>query len=263
MKSTPHRLKKIVLGSIPFIFILIVWTLIYFFSVNSRWIIPSPLDVVFTFWSLTVNGDFLKLIIFSLLNLIPPFILASICALILGTAMGLNKNIRRIFYPFLSAFYSIPSLAWLPFIVLIFGFTRQAIWVIIFISSFTKIVFNVISGIRSVNVDYILAAKNFGFSKQKIIFSILLPCAFPQILTGLRVGYGSAWRSLIGAEMLVVSLGGLGKFIWTSQWFFDFDKVIAGIILISLISILVEVFIFKKWEKKTIDKWGFSPDDYP
>ena len=75
---------------------------------------------------------------------------------------------------------------------------------------------------------------------------------------GLRLGFGSAWRSLVGAEMLVVTLGGLGKFIWMAQWYFDFDKVMAGIVLIGLISILVEQLVLGRLEKNILQKWGFN-----
>jgi len=176
--------------------------------------------------------------------------------------MGINRTIYKIFYPILSVIYPVPSLAWLPFIILFLGFTREAIWSVIFISSFMKIIYNVIGGVQNINIEYILAAKNFGFNKPKIIFDVILPCALPQIITGLRVGFGSAWRSLIGAEMLVSTLGGLGKFIWMSQWYFDFDKVIAGIVVISLISIFIEEIIFKRLENNILVRWGFVHEEY-
>ncbi|MEK6825319.1 MAG: ABC transporter permease subunit [Nanoarchaeota archaeon] len=257
MKSMKRLIKKVALGSIPFLVLLIGWYIFYYSNQNIKWLMPTPLEAISTFWQLTVDGTLLGLIFISMLNLIPPFIFAIICAVALGTVMGINRTMRKIFYPFLSAIYPVPSLAWLPFIILFLGFTREAIWFVIFISSFMRIIYHVISGVRHVNIEYILAAKNFGFSKIKIILTVILPCAFPQIITGLRIGFGSAWRSLIGAEMLVVTLGGLGKFIWMSQWFFNFDKVIAGIIAISIISIFIEEILFKRLEKLTSVKWGF------
>ena len=176
--------------------------------------------------------------------------------------MGINRTIYKIFHPILSAIYPIPSLAWLPFIILFLGFTREAIWFVVFISSFVRIIYNVISGVQNINIEYVLAAKNLGFNKPKIVLDVILPGALPQIITGLRLGFGSAWRSLIGAEMLVVTLGGLGKFIWMSQWYFDFDKVIVGIVAISLISIFIEEIVFKRLEKNTLVRWGFIREEY-
>jgi ABC-type nitrate/sulfonate/bicarbonate transport system permease component len=261
MKFTKRKIRKIALGSIPFLTILVVWDLFYYFNQDLKWLIPSPLQTVSSFWQMVTDGTFLKLISVSIFNLIPPYIFAIICAVVLGTLMGVNKTVHKIFFPFLSAIYPVPSLAWLPFMILFLGFTREAIWFVIFVSSFMKIIYNVISGIQNVNIEYVLVAKNFGFSKTKIVFDVFLPSALPQIMTGLRVGFGSAWRSLIGAEMLVATIGGLGKFIWMSQWFFDFDKVMAGIVVISLVSIFIEQIVFRRLEKNTLVKWGFISDE--
>lgn len=254
--------KTIALGSIPFLAILILWYLFSHFNQDLKWLVPSPVETALSFLQLISDGTLPRLILISVLNLVPPFIFAIICAVAFGTVMGINRTIHKIFYPLLSAIYPIPSLAWLPFIILFLGFTREAIWLVIFISSFVRIIYNVISGVQNINIEYILAAKNLGFNKLKIILDVILPCAFPQIITGIRIGFGSAWRSLIGAEMLVVTLGGLGKFIWMSQWYFDFDKVMAGIVVISLISIFIEQIIFKRLEKNTLVKWGFIREEY-
>lgn len=257
-----QTIKRISLGAIPFSVILISWYFFYYFNPGIKWLVPSPIGTVSSFFRLTADGTLPGLILGSLLNLMPSFIFAIFCAVFFGTIMGMNRTVYRIFHPILSAIYPIPSLVWLPFIILFLGFTRESIWFVIFISSFVRIIYNVISGVQNINIEYILAAKNLGFNKFKIVLDVILPCAFPQIITGLRLGFGSAWRSLIGAEMLVVTLGGLGKFIWMAQWFFDFDKVIVGIVTISFISIFIEEIIFKRLERKTFIKWGFVREEY-
>jgi len=262
MKSIPRLINKIALGSIPFLVILIIWLIFYYFNQRLKWLIPHPIETAQSLWQLTTDGTILRLVSLSLLNLFPAFILATICAIALGTIIGINRTVRKIFFPFLSAIYPIPTLAWLPFVILFLGFTREAIWAVIFISSFMKIIYNVIGGVRNINIEHILAAKNFNLSKTRIVLQVVLPSAFPQIITGLRIGFGSAWRSLIGAEMLVATLGGLGKFIWMAQWFLDFNKVITGLIAISIISVIIEELIFKKIEKHTLIKWGVIHEEY-
>ncbi len=251
-----QKIKKYLLASLPFLFILIFWQTSHYYSIFPKWLIPPPLEVASTFSQLIIDGTLIELILISAKNLLPAYFLALICAVGLGTIIGVNSTCRRIFSPFLSAIYPIPSLAWLPFIILFLGFTRETIWFVIFISSFMKIIYNVISGVRHVNINWILMAKNLGFTKLEIILRVILPGAFPQIITGLRLGFGSAWRSLIGAEMLVMTLGGLGKFIWMSQWFFNFDKVIIGIAVLAIIGILIEGVIFRVIERYTLIRWG-------
>lgn len=248
--------KKIIRGSIPFLIIIVFWYFLYYFHQSTTGLIPSPNLAFLSFFQLIIDGKILELILTSLLNLMPPFILAAILAIVLGIIMGRNKIVFQVFHPFLSALYPVPSLAWLPFIILFLGFTREAVWFVIFLSAFIRMIFSIISGVQNINIEYILVVKNLAFSKLKTIFNVIIPCSLPHIITGLRLGFGAAWRSLVGAEMLVITLGGLGKFIWVSQWYFDFDKVIAGIITISLISLLVEEVIFKRIEKNTLIKWG-------
>lgn len=251
-----HRIKNFLLGSSLFLSIIVLWYLLSALNVVPSWFLPGPLKTFATFWKLVWDGTLGGLILISLINIIPAFFLAVLCSLILGIFIGMNETFRKIFSPLISAIYLIPSLAWLPLIILFLGFSRSSIWAIVFISSFVRIIYNVIGGVRGINQNWLLAAKNMELDRWETVFKIILPGAFPQILSGIRIGFGSAWRSLIGAEMLVVTAGGLGKYIWMSQWAFKFDQVFAGLIMIGLVGILAEQYIFRQIEKRTLIKWG-------
>jgi len=251
-----QKIKDILLAIIPFAVIILIWQISWYFSLFPRWLIPSPLETLLTFCKLIQEGSLIGLIWISVENVVIAFLLAFVFAFILGTLIGINPTIKKIFFPFLSAIYPIPSLAYLPLVILILGFTRETVLFVVFISAFRKMIYNVIGGVRNVNPNWILAGKNLGLSKLRIVFKIILPAALPQIITGVRMGFGSAWRSLIGAEMLVVGVGGLGKFIWMAQWFLDFNKVFTGIIVIALIGVFIEQFVFKQIEKRTLIRWG-------
>lgn len=235
---------------------MVAWQLLCTFGVLTPWVVSSPNQTFLSFIKIIGDGTLVKLLTVSFLNIFPAFILAVIMALILGILVGVNNTFRKMFSPFLSAIYLVPSLAWLPLIILFLGFTRQSIWAIIFISSFIRIIYNVIGGVRGVNQNWLLAAKNLELNKLDTIIKVIIPGALPQIISGIRIGFGSAWRSLIGAEMLVITAGGLGKYIWMSQWAFKSEQVLSGIITIALVGIIVEEFIFKKIEKITLVKWG-------
>lgn len=257
-----QTIKNIGLGAIPFLFILLIWSVSGYFDFLPNWLIPSPFQTAKAFWELTIDGTLIHLVIMSAANAVPAFIFGLVFALIIGVLIGMSTIAKKIFCPFLSAIYSIPSLAWLPLIILFIGFTRETVWCVVFISCFRAIIYNVIEGVCSVNQNWILAAKNLGLSKIEIIFKVILPGALPHIMTGIRMGFASSWRSLIVAEMLVVTVGGLGKFIWMAQWFFSFEKVFAGIIVIAVIGLLMERFVFGKLEKITLTRWGFIREDY-
>jgi NitT/TauT family transport system permease protein len=184
------------------------------------------------------------------------FSAALLFALAAGLLMGLSETSMKIWYPFLTVLYPVPSIAWLPLVIIFLGFSRATVWSVIFISAFFKIVYNVVTGVRRVERTLIWSAVDVGMSGSRIVREVILPGALPQILTGVRLGFGSAWRSLVGAEMLTVGVGGLGSYIWTAQWFFRFEKVFAGIIVIGCIGFAMEHLLFGRIEKRTIVRWG-------
>lgn len=257
MKSMVHRqIKQAILASLPFLVLFLLWVAAAHWRWMPNWFLPSPLMVLESFGDMIRDGVVLKILGDSALNLIPPYLLAIVVSVVFGILIGANATARNIFFPFISTLYPIPSLAWLPFIIIIFGFTREAVWVLLFSSTFLKMIYNMIIGVRSVNPIWILAAKNLGLSKLQIVFKVVIPGAFPNIITGMRIGFASVWRSVIAAEMLVSGAGGLGRFMWTAQWTFDFGKVFVGIILLAVIGLFIELAVFKKMEKMTLEKWG-------
>lgn len=251
-----NRVLDFLIALIPFVMLFVLWILFYHYQVIPHWILASPLEVCNKLKQITVDGTLWKLLIITIGNATIAFGVALILALIIGMAIGLNNNIKKILLPFLSFLYPIPSLGWLPLVVILFGFSRLSVWIIVAISAFFKIVFSVINGIRGVDRNLIWAAKNLGFKGPKFVYKIILPAAFPQIMAGIRIGFGSAWRSLIGAEIIVPAVGGLGSYISMSQWQFHFDQVIAGLIIIALISYIAEKLVFERIEEKTLVKYG-------
>ena len=256
-----NKIKNVLLPLIPFLLLIAFWSLAYYFSTSTRWLIPSPLKTADTLITLVLSGTLVKLVYISALNIFPAFFASLIFAVVVGVIIGINTNVRKSLLPFISSFYAIPSIAWLPFIILFFGFTRQSIWIVVFFAGFLRIIYSIISGVRNINFNWILAARNFGLNKKEVVYKIIIPGIMPDIITGAKLGFNSCWRSLIGAEMLITTFGGLGKFIWLAQWTFDFDKVFAGIAVIALIGIATEIFIFRWVEKITLMRWGFIQDE--
>ncbi len=250
------KIKNAFLSISFFLVVLVVWYSLSISEIIPSWFLPGPGKTFVTFWQLIFDGTIIKLALISISNILPAFFIAVLFSVTVGIIIGISETFRKILSPALSAFYLVPSLAWLPLIIIFIGFTRYSIWTVVFISSSVRIIYNIIGGVRGVNQNWILVAKNLELSRWETIFSVIIPGALPQMLSGIRIGFGSAWRSLIGAEMLVVTAGGLGKYIWMSQWAFRFDQVFSGLIVIALIGILTEQLIFKKIEEKTLVKWG-------
>ena len=263
MQSTVRKtLNNLGLGLLPFAVVLTVWWIASQARLVPDWLLPSPMSVGYAFWKLCANGVFPKLLSISALNVLPPFFIALFMALAVGIVIAQSSFFARLMTPFLAAFYPIPSIAWLPLIILFFGFSRWSIWIMIFLSSFLRMIYGVVSSVQGVRKSWLMVARNYNLSRFAIIFRIVIPGTFPYLLATARSGFGTAWRALIGAEMLVVTLGGLGKFIWQAQGFFNFDYVLAGIILIGFVGVAVELWIFRVLEKRVFRQWGINYDQW-
>ena len=256
MKKTKEITSRAFLAAIPFVAILVFWQLAHAWEWIPRWILKSPVEVAQTLFTLLANGVVTKALIASATNLVGAFACAVAFSLIMGILIGTYPTMRKIFQPLLSTVYPVPSLAWLPLLIFIFGFSRWAIWALIFISATFRLIFNVISGVRSIDEKILLAASNMEISGWQRLYKIIIPGAMPQITSGLRLSFGSAWRSLIGAEIIAVGVGGLGDFIWNAQWYFRFDQLIAGIIVIAIIGLVSEYALFARLEKRALLHWG-------
>lgn len=254
--SMERKIKTFALGSIPFIFIFGFWQVLYQFAFVPQWLIPSPFETLEQMIVLIMDGTIIELVLKSALNALPAFVLALFISLLLGVIIGLSRVTDQITRPFLSALYTVPSLAWLPLVILFFGFSRTSVWCIIFLASFTKIIYTVIEGVRGVDAEWILIGKNVGLSSFSRVVHIIIPATLPSIMTGLRLGFAASWRSLVGTEMLMMSLGGIGRFIWMGQWNFDYTQVIIGVLVVAFIGILAERF-FLLIEKRTLVRWGW------
>lgn len=256
MKQLSAKLAPAILGLLPLVVLSIAWEIVTDLNWVPRWILASPAEVWRVIERLVSQGLLWRLLGISLSNIAVAFSLAAVLSLSLAVLIGLNRPARLIFLPTLSFLYPIPTLAWLPIIIIIFGFSQLTIWIVVALSAFFKMVFIFANGVRGVDRQLIWAAQNMGYRGGVLIFKIILPAALPAILAGLRSGFGSAWRSLIGAELFVPLAGGLGAYIADSLSVFRFDQILAGVLIIALISYLFERLLFEPIENRVLIKYG-------
>ena len=155
--------------------------------------------------------------------------------------------------PLISMLYPIPPLGWLPLLMLWVGINEALPITIIFIASFFPVLYNTITGVKGVDKDYIRVARTLGASDIKILATVVMPLALPNIFTGLRLNAGMAWRVLIAAEMIAIPTG-IGALMIQSQSLMRID-----IIIVSLIVLAVATFSFERlfafFERRVTAKW--------
>ncbi len=226
-------------------------------------------DLLFPTFSATVEA-FTK----SIFNgVLPARAWASIKVLLMGYACGVVLAalltalaiMSRIGTDFLetmtSMFNPLPAIALLPLALIWFGLGNGSLIFVLVHSVTWAIALNTHSGFLSVSNTLKMVGRNYGLTGPRYIWKILIPAAFPSILTGLKIGWAFAWRTLIAAELVFgvsSGSGGLGWFIFENKNTLDIPNVFAGLLTVIIIGLVIENVIFRTIEKQTIGRWGMQ-----
>jgi NitT/TauT family transport system permease protein len=198
---------------------------------------------------------------------------ASIKVLLMGYAAGvllaailtiaaINTRLGTDFLETMTAMFSpLPAIALLPLALIWFGLGNGSLVFILIHSVLWAVALNTHSGFRSVSQTMRMVGRNYGLRGLAYVFRILIPAAFPSILTGLKIGWAFAWRTLIAAELVFgvsSGQGGLGWYIFENRNLLDIPAVFAGLLTVIVIGLVVENLIFRTLERRTILKWGMQ-----
>ncbi|WP_315764352.1 ABC transporter permease [Bradyrhizobium sp. SZCCHNR2009] len=160
-----------------------------------------------------------------------------------------------------SMFNPLPAIALLPLALIWFGLGKGSVVFVLVHSVLWAIALNTHSGFRSVSNTLRMVGLNYGLRGLKLVRFILIPAAFPAILTGLKVGWAFAWRTLIAAELVFgvsSGSGGLGWFIFENRNQLETANVFAGLFTVIIIGLVVENLVFATIERKTVRRWGMQ-----
>lgn len=165
---------------------------------------------------------------------------AVLTAIPLGIAIGRNRIARGIFDPLIEFYRPIPPLAYLPLIVIWCGIGELSKVLLIYLAIFAPIAIATATGVRNVDPARLRAAQSLGATQAQLIRHVILPSALPDILTGVRIGLGVGWSTLVAAE-LVAATRGLGFMVQSAAQFLVTDVVVLGILVIALIAFALEL----------------------
>ncbi len=239
---------------IPIIMFLGIWEIIARLNlIPGQFFFPPFSDVVTEFWYLTVSGVLGRNFVSSLIRVLIGFSAGSIAGLFIGIMMGWNNLANKALNPIISLIYPIPALGWLPLLMLWFGIGEILPIAIIFICSFFPILYNTVTGIKNVDKNYIFVARILGASDLKILSTVVVPLALPNIFTGLKLESGMAWRVIIAAEMVAIPTG-IGALMMKAESLIRIDIIIVCLIVLGVMCLSFEKF-FAFLEKKLTNRW--------
>jgi taurine transport system permease protein len=176
----------------------------------------------------------------SLSRMLVALFFAALIGIPVGIAMGLSPAIRGLLDPLIELYRPVPPLAYLPLMVIWFGIGETSKILLIYLAIFAPVTLSTLAGVKNAQQVRIRAAQALGASRWQLLRFVILPGALPEILTGLRIGLGVGWSTLVAAE-LIAATRGLGFMVQSAGEFLATDVVLAGIAVIALIAFSLEL----------------------
>jgi len=224
-------------------------------------LLPTFLETAHTFVGAILDGSLLSKACISLALLLRGY-LCGIAAAFVLTALAVSNQLGRDFLDTLTAMFNpLPAIALLPLALLWFGLGNGSMVFVLTHAVLWPLALNTYTGFLGVPDTLRMTGRNYGLRGLRYLLHILIPAALPSILTGLRIGWASAWRTLIAAELVFGASsgdGGLGWYIFQNRNELLTDRVFAGLAMVILIGLLVENFVFVALERVTVRRWGMQ-----
>ena len=244
--GAPGHGDSVMISTVTAIVLIAGW----FVITNMGWIKPLFLPSPQAVWGKFVlaategvsNSTLWQHTVASLSRIFGAFFLACITAIPIGILMGTNRVMRGIFDPPIEFYRPLPPLAYLPLVIIWFGIGETSKILLIYLAIFAPMAISARAGVRSVSIEQIHAAYAMGASRMQIVWHVILKAAMPEIFTGMRIGIGVGWTTLVAAEMIAATRG-LGFMVLNAAEFLASDTVIMGIIVIGLFAFAFDLLM--------------------
>lgn len=216
---------------------------------------PGPLEVARALASATAEGSLGRAVLVSAARLVVGYAVALAIGVPLGLVLARAPAVKRALGPLLLGLSSVPSICWLPLAIVWFGLSEAAIQVVVVLGAALPVTLATESAVRQLPPTIERAARTMGAAGPTLLFRVLLAAALPGILTGAKMGWTFALRSLMAGELLFVS-GGLGQLLETGRDLADTALVLGVVVVIVLVSRVSERVLFGPVERVIARRWG-------
>jgi NitT/TauT family transport system permease protein len=235
-----------------------IWQLVFMLGIWPEVSMPSPAMVAESFAGLLQDFTLVTSIGITMYRLGIGFTISVTIGIAIGLAMVKFSGFGKTMSSFAVGLQSFPSVAWVPFAILLIGLNDFGILFVVIMSSVFSVMMSTYSGIRNIPPLYIRASRNMGAKGFSLFRYVMIPAATPSLLVGIKQAWSFAWHALIGAEILIAASAGLGHILLVGREFQLMDQIIASMITIFAIGLLFDRIMFSKLEDKVRDKWGLN-----
>ena len=228
---------------------------------NNPLLFPTFSDTVKALFTSIASGEIPRAASYSIGMLLKGYVIGLLLAGLLTAFASAGRIGSDLLETLTAMFNPLPSIALLPLALIWFGLGDGSVIFVLIHAVLWSVALNMHAGFRAVSPTLKMVGQNYGLSKPGYVIRILLPAAFPSILTGLKVGWAFAWRTLIAAELVFgvsSGSGGLGWYIFEQKNQLLIPNVFAGLLTVILFGLIVENLIFKTIENATVRRWGMQ-----
>jgi NitT/TauT family transport system permease protein len=207
------------------------------------------------------SGELPRAVLHTLTLLLKGYLAGLVLAALLTALASASRIGADLLETLTSMFNPLPSIALLPLALIWFGLGDGSVIFVLIHAVLWSVALNTYAGFQALSPTLKMVGRNYGLSAAGYVTRILIPGAFPSILTGLKVGWAFAWRTLIAAELVFgvsSGSGGIGWYIFEHKNQLLIPQVFAGLLTIILFGLFVEQVVFKTIEDKTVRRWGMQ-----
>jgi NitT/TauT family transport system permease protein len=239
--------------------VLAIWQILIWREWKPEYVFASPADVFGRLWDDLHTSEFWRAVGHTGRRAIVGFSLSLVIGGVIGIALSRSRVLRVAIGAIITGLQTMPSIAWFPLAILVFGLTEKAILFVVVLGAFPSIANGIVSGVDSVPPMYSRLGRNLGAGNVSMYRDFVIPAAMPGVIAGLKQGWAFSWRSLMAGELLVIIPGtqSIGTRLSFAREFSDSEGLMATMIVILVIGLVVDA-VFGRVERGVLAKRGLA-----
>ncbi|UDM12627.1 ABC transporter permease [Clavibacter michiganensis subsp. michiganensis] len=253
-RATGGALVRVGVGLVVPVLVVGLWAVVTATGAVPAHLLPAPLDVVRAGAQLAEQGILGQYVAISLQRVLLGFALGATVGLVLGAVVGLSRVGRLLLAPTAGAFRTVPSLAWVPLLLLWMGINEDSKVTLVAIGAMFPVYTTVAGALRHVDPHLVEVGRAFGLSRIPLLVTVQLPAVLPAVVSGLRLALAQSWLFLVAAELLAASMG-LGYLLTESSANGRVDRVLLAIVLLAVLGAVTDAVVGLV-ERVLVRRWG-------
>jgi len=255
--KTIKIIKNVVVAIIVPIIVIMLWQILSDKGIIKSSVLPSPYVIYIAFIDLVKSGELFTNLLISIARVLKGYAIGAFLGITIGILIGLFRGAEKSLDLIIGFLRPIPIVAWVPVLILWMGIDESSKITVIIIGSFWPILINTIQGIKGADKKFLEVSEILEKNKLEVLTKIVFPSALPSIFTGLRIGIGSAWMSVITAEVIAAT-SGIGYQIAYARELSQPDVMLVGVFSIGVVGFLIDYLI--KRLQVVIIKWDSNSE---